>query len=102
MEEQPLKSIGIDIGSSSIKIVEVQATSKGFQISQFVEHLLNVAPGADQELEIIEYLRGFLNHFDPTQTRFILGLRQDRVSIRNKLFPFNDRIKISKKFGLRA
>lgn len=91
-----MKSLGIDIGSSSIKIVEVQSTSKGFQVSQFFEHPLNVMPGADQELEIIEFLRDFTSHYDPSQTRFILGLRQDRVAIRNKFFPFNDRIKISK------
>ncbi|WP_374079655.1 pilus assembly protein PilM [Bdellovibrio bacteriovorus] len=91
-----MKSLGIDIGSSSIKIVEVQSTSKGFQVSQFVEHPLNIAPGADQELEVIEFLRNFVSHYDPNQTRFILGLRQDRVAIRNKFFPFNDRIKISK------
>ncbi|MEN0059014.1 MAG: pilus assembly protein PilM, partial [Bdellovibrio sp.] len=91
-----MKSLGIDIGSSSIKIVEVQSTSKGFQVSQQFEHPLNLAPGADQELEIIEFLRNFVSHYDPAQTRFILGLRQDRVSIRNKFFPFNDRLKISK------
>lgn len=91
-----MKSLGIDIGSSSIKIVEMQSTSKGFQVTQFVEHPLNVAPGADQELEIIEFLRSFTSTYDPNQTKFILSLRQDRVAIRNKFFPFNDRIKIFK------
>lgn len=91
-----MKSLGIDIGSSSIKIVEMQSTNKGFQISHFYEHNLNIAPGADQELEIIEFLRDFVTQYDPSQTRFILGLRQDRVAIRNKFFPFNDRIKIAK------
>ncbi|MGZ3775495.1 MAG: pilus assembly protein PilM [Pseudobdellovibrionaceae bacterium] len=91
-----MKSLGIDIGSSSIKIVEMQSTSKGFQVTQFFEHALNVAPGADQELEIIEFLRNFTGSYDPNQTKFILALRQDRVAIRNKFFPFNDRIKISK------
>lgn len=91
-----MKSLGIDIGSSSIKIVEVQNTTKGFQVSQFFEHPLNIAPGADQELEIIEFLRDFVSHYDHNQTHFVLGLRQDRVAIRNKFFPFNDRIKISK------
>ncbi|KYG64888.1 pilus assembly protein PilM [Bdellovibrio bacteriovorus] len=91
-----MKSVGIDIGSSSIKIVEMQASSKGFQVSQYFEHGLNVAPGADQELEIIEFLRDFTSHYDASQTRFIISLRQDRVAIRNKFFPFNDRIKIHK------
>lgn len=94
--EERLKSLGIDIGSSSIKIVEMQSTSKGFQVTQFFEHPLNVAPGVDQELEIIEFLRSFTSSYDPNQTKFILGLRQDRVAIRNKFFPFNDRIKIFK------
>lgn len=91
-----MKSIGIDIGSNSIKIVEMQSTNKGFQVSQFLEHSLNIAPGVDSELETIEFLRHFLTQYDPGQTRFIIGLRQDRVAIRNKFFPFNDRIKISK------
>lgn len=91
-----MKSVGIDIGSSSIKIVEMQSTTKGFQVSHFFEHPLNIAPGSDQGLEIIEFLRDFVSHYDPNQTRFILGLRQDRVAIRNKYFPFNDRIKIAK------
>ena len=94
--EERLKSLGIDIGSSSVKIVEMQSTSKGFQVSQFFEHTLNVVPGVDQELEIIEFLRDFTSHYDPNQTRFVVGLRQDRVALRNKFFPFNDRIKIFK------
>ncbi|KYG60399.1 pilus assembly protein PilM [Bdellovibrio bacteriovorus] len=91
-----MKSVGIDIGSSSIKIVEMTSSSKGFQVTQFIEHALNIAPGADQELEVIEFLRNFTATYDANQTKFILALRQDRVAIRNKFFPFNDRIKISK------
>lgn len=91
-----MKSLGIDIGSSSIKIVEMQSTNKGFQITRFHEHNLNLTPGVDQELEVIEFLRNFVVQYDPAQTKFILGLRQDRVAIRNKFFPFNDRLKIFK------
>lgn len=91
-----MKSLGIDIGSSSIKVVEMQTTSKGFQITQFFEHALDPNQEGDQELEILEFLRTLSARYDHTQTRFILGLRQDRVAIRNKFFPFNDRIKISK------
>lgn len=90
-----MKSVGIDIGSSSIKIVEVQSTSKGFSVSHFFEHVLSTVPGTDQELEVIEYLRDLTSKYDEG-TRFIVGLRQDRVAIRNKFFPFNDRIKIAK------
>ncbi len=91
-----MKSLGIDIGSSSIKVVEVHSTSKGFSVSQFFEHALSVMPGHDQDLEVIEFLRNLSSKYDHSQTRFILGLRQDRVAIRNKFFPFNDRLKIAK------
>jgi len=91
-----VKCLGVDIGSSSIKIVEIQPTNKGFHVSRFVEHPLNIAPGADQDLEVIEFLRQFSSSYDPSQTRFVFGLRQDRVAFRNKFFPFSDRIKISK------
>lgn len=91
-----MKSLGIDIGSSSIKVVEVQSTSKGFQVAQFMEHPLGISPGTDQELEILEYLRNLASAYDPAQTRFVFGLPQNRVAVRNKFFPFNDRLKISK------
>lgn len=91
-----MKSLGIDIGSSSIKVVEMQSTTKGFQVSQFFEHVLSTNPQSDAELEIIEYLRDLLARYDHSQTHFIMGLRQDRVAVRNKFFPFSDRIKIFK------
>lgn len=91
-----MKSLGIDIGSSSIKIVEVQSTSKGFQVTQCMEHPLGIAPGHDQELEILEYLRDFASLYDPAQTRFVFALPQSRVAVRNKFFPFSDRLKIAK------
>lgn len=91
-----MKSLGIDIGSSSIKVVEVHSTSKGFQVAQFMEHPLGMSPGTDQELEILEYLRNLASAYDPAQTRFVFGLPQNRVAVRNKFFPFNDRLKISK------
>lgn len=91
-----MKSIGIDIGTHSIKIVEVQSTSKGLQVTQAFEHVLSTSHNADTELETLEFLRNFSAKYDPAQTRFIYGLRQDKVAIRNKFFPFSDRLKISR------
>ncbi|WP_413287883.1 pilus assembly protein PilM [Bdellovibrio sp. HCB337] len=91
-----MRSIGIDIGSSSIKVVEVLTTSKGFQVTQCFERPLGLNAAHDQEIEIIEFLREVSAKYDPAQTRYCLALRQDQVSIRNKIFPFNDRMKISK------
>jgi general secretion pathway protein L len=91
-----MKSVGIDIGSSHIKVVEIQSTSKGFQVLSYQIHALTRPPGSDQDIEIIEYLRELSSRFDPTATRFAFAIRQDRVAIRNKIFPFRDRIKINK------
>lgn len=91
-----MRSIGIDIGSSSIKVVEILTTNKGFQVTQCFERTLGLNPAHDQEIEIIEFLREISAKFDPSQTRYCLSLRQDQVSIRNKVFPFNDRLKIFK------
>lgn len=91
-----MRSVGIDIGSSSIKVVEVLTTSKGFQVTHCFERPLGLNAAHDQEIEIIEFLREISAKYDPAQTRYCLAIRQDQVSIRNKVFPFNDRMKISK------
>ncbi|RYZ80155.1 MAG: pilus assembly protein PilM, partial [Proteobacteria bacterium] len=91
-----MKSVGIDIGSSSIKVVEMLTTNKGFQVTQCFERQLGLNQAHDQEIEIIEFLREVASKYDPLQTRFCFCLRQDQVSIRHKLFPFSDRLKIFK------
>lgn len=91
-----MKTLGIDFGSSHIKVIEIQQTSRGIQITQFFEHKLNQAANADHSLETIEYLRKLLSNYDPTQVKVCIGLRQDRVAIRYKFFPFSDRLKIYK------
>lgn len=92
-----MKSIGIDIGSSSIKVVEVVSNNKGqLRVTQFIEQALNSNPAFDQELQILEFLKNLANGYDPANTRFVIGMRQDRVSVRHKSFPFSDRLKIHK------
>jgi general secretion pathway protein L len=91
-----LKSVGIDIGTSSIKVVEVNSNNKGIQVSQYTEHPLNANPAFDPEIEILEFLQGLVSTYDLATTRFVVGLRQEQVSVRNKIFPFSDRQKILK------
>lgn len=91
-----MKSIGIDIGSSSIKIVELSQSNKGLQVLHHEEHLLPQGPGADRDLATIEFLRGYSAKHPADQVRYSVALRQDYVSTRNKIFPFNDRQKILK------
>lgn len=91
-----MKSIGIDIGSHSIKLVEIQTTNKGHIITRAREQFLSLKTNQDQDLEIIEILRELVKNEDPGQVRFCLGMPQERVILRHKLFPFKDRLKISK------
>lgn len=91
-----MRSVGIDIGASSIKVVEILSNNKGVHVSRFIEHPLNTTPAFDNEIEILEFLRNLLSVYDQATTRFVFALRQDQVSVRNKLFPFNDRQKILK------
>ncbi|MBL7671248.1 MAG: pilus assembly protein PilM [Bdellovibrionaceae bacterium] len=91
-----MKSVGIDIGSSQIKVVEIQSGSKGISLSRYFVHDFSVRTNADPVIETIEFLRPLLQDYDPAQTRFCIALRQDQVVVRNKLFPFNDRTKILK------
>lgn len=91
-----MRSVGIDIGTSQVKVVEVQTTSKGFAIVGAMTRNLSRATGTDLELEVIEFLREACAKYDPATTRFVVALRQDKVSVRNKVFPFNDRSRIQK------
>lgn len=96
MKGEHMKSVGIDIGTHQVKVVEVQTLSKGFQLSRAFTKNLSRATGTDLELEIIEFLRELSASYDPASTRFVVALRQDRVSFRNKIFPFADRQRIQK------
>ena len=95
-----MKSLGIDIGSCSIKVVEINASSKGFQLVQFYQHQLSLLPNSDIHFETIEFLREITQKYDPENTKFIVGIKQDKVATRGKTFPFTDRNKISKTLPL--
>jgi general secretion pathway protein L len=91
-----MKSVGIDIGTYSIKAVELESTPRGFRINRFAEQILGANPAFDPEIEIVEFLRSFSRTYDREATKFVFGLRQDRISVRNKIFPFSERQKILK------
>lgn len=91
-----MKSIGIDIGTYSVKVAEINASQKGFSVSQIFEKELPQTPGTDSHLEVIEFLRNLFSEYDPAQTVFVMPLRQDQVSHRLKNFPFSERQKILK------
>lgn len=95
-----MKSLGVDIGKSSIKIVEAESTSRGLSINQFWEMALSTDPTKDQALEIIEKLRAFSSQYLATHsasdTKWVIAVPQSFMSVRLKRFPFRERQKILK------
>lgn len=91
-----MRSLGVDIGSSKIKVVEVSATSRNVQVLSYREFPLGLNPAYDRDIEILEILKNLSIEHDPTQTRIVYALRQEFVSTRFKTFPFSDRQKIVK------
>ncbi len=92
-----MKSVGLDIGSYSIKVAEVEAGGKNDgTVIGFTEYPLNPDPRADRQLEFVEALRTIVSGYDPAATKFIVGIPQSEISSRYKVFPFRERPKILK------
>ena len=95
-----MKSVGIDIGSYCVKVMEINSSSKGFQLVHFYTHELTIKPNTDTHFEVIEFLRGLVSKYDLAQTQFVVGVRQDKVAVRQKTFPFVERNKIARTLPL--
>ena len=91
-----MKILGVDIGSFSIKIAELETTGRGFAFDGFYEFPLSVDPGRDRAIEIIEILRSVAARYDASSTKWVIGVPQHRVSVHHRRFPFRERQKILK------
>lgn len=87
-------SIGIDIGSFSVKLAEIQASSKSYTLTRFQEFPLSADPNKDKKIEVLDILRQIAAAYDPDQTQFTLALHQQNVALRFRHFPFKERFKI--------
>lgn len=91
-----MKSIGIDIGTYSIKVAEVVTSGKSVSIRSLSEFPLNSDPNADNQIAVLETLRNVASAHDPNTTTFVLAISQDKVTTRQRFFPFSERKKIVK------
>ena len=91
-----LKTVGIDIGSYSIKIAELEGSGSSIRILSVGEQPLSQKPGVDKDLELVTQLKDIVSRYKPTDTRFVLGLPQDKISTRVLQFPFKEKFKILK------
>jgi general secretion pathway protein L len=91
-----VKILGVDIGSFSIKIAELDSSSKGYVLNNYFELPLSVDPNRDRDIEIIEKLREFASRYEAATTKWVIGVPQHKVSLHHKRFPFRERQKIIK------
>ncbi len=89
-----MRSVGIDIGHYRIKVAEVESHTKAVALTQYFEVPLNPQPGQDATIARLEALRSVLNRYPPGTAKMVVGLRQEFVSLRHKIFPFRERHKL--------
>jgi general secretion pathway protein L len=91
-----MRSIGIDIGRYSIKVVEIFSNQRNYEITQCKEYSVLNHKSNDQEIEILQCLKQISEEFDTDSARVISSVRQQYVSTRKLFFPFRERVKIQK------
>ena len=89
-----MKCIGIDIGSYSLKILELDFSPKGLQLLSFKEHVFTSESFEDNQVFILEAFKNLSLTNEAHQTKYVLSLSQSSISHRYKFFPFKDRHKI--------
>jgi len=62
-------SLGIDIGSSAIKVAEVQGLRNDYKIYKYESHKLDSNPQADNDIKIIEILKSIAESYKSKEYR---------------------------------
>jgi Tfp pilus assembly PilM family ATPase len=93
-----MRSIGIDIGSYSLKLAEVESSPKGTTLLRYQEIKLSPDINSDRSLEIIEALRSIsfsgAKSENKNDVKTVIAIAQNQASIRLKRFPFRKRAQI--------
>ena len=91
-----MRSVGIDIGRNSIKVVEVLASNRTYEITKAKEYKILNMESSDQEIDILQTLHTISKEFDTESAKTICSIRQQYISSRKVFFPFKERMKIHK------
>ena len=82
--------LGLDLGSHSIKAVELQQTFRGAAAAQ-----LRSLPRVGDEVPLPDLIRRFVQLHDLSTAHVVSALRADRISSRRLVFPFADRRRLA-------
>lgn len=91
-----MKCIGIDIGSYSIKISEILQSGREPELVRYIEHPISQDPNKDKKIEVLDFLRQYLERLDDENPKIIVGIKQNHVTHRLIQFPFKERHNILK------
>lgn len=89
-------SIGIDIGSFSVKVAKVRSLKVGYELLSFSEYPLSQDPNKDKQIELVEILRDVKNRLWEDGVQIVIGAHTNELSLRRREFPFRERHKITK------
>jgi general secretion pathway protein L len=91
-----MRSIGIDIGTLSVKIADVELAGKAVVLRDFLEIPFSLDISQDKHIQILSAISRIAQTYDAHHCKFVIGVSQDRVSVRQKTFPFREKVKILK------
>ncbi len=91
-----MRSIGVDIGSFSVKVAEIESSSKYARLVSYQEFPLSPDPNRDKRIEIIDIMRQLSQNWDIGDTQVVMAIPQKNISLRRRVFPFRERHKILK------
>jgi len=91
-----MRAVGIDIGTYSVKVAEVEPTAKpgGVRLLDYFEFPLNLDPKHDDRIERLEIIKRLSLRYPAATHKTVVGLSSEYVSQRNLVFPFSERRKI--------
>lgn len=82
--------VGLDIGSHSLKAVEIRQSLRGFEIAA-----LRVLPRSESAAPLPEQIAHFMTMHRLSPEHLVVSLPGNRVSTRRFAFPFRDRKKLA-------
>ena len=94
-----MKSVGIDIGSYSIKVVELESKKTGsYKVNESLEVPLNeTEEEQSEELTFLEKnIKRIAHHYQGQSVRYVMPANQEHVSVQYCSFPIKERHKILK------
>ena len=83
-----MKSLGIDIGSFSLKVVELTTSAnRSYHFTGAKIYPLNLTI-EDQEVQILQTLKQITKDFETEGSKVVVSLPQNQLSMRKVFFPF--------------